>query len=78
MSHLKIDRLIMITVIVSLTFAIGIQLEGKVKELEIQLRQPFANGMTFGTVGSYEVIKGRLHYEIDPTDPANQAVVQLA
>jgi hypothetical protein len=40
-------------------------------------RQLFADGMTFGSVGSYEVIKGKLYYEIDPQHPGNTVIVDL-
>ncbi|UCH95214.1 MAG: hypothetical protein JSV88_33910 [Candidatus Aminicenantes bacterium] len=51
--------------------------QGEVKGIEILYRRLFAEGMSFGNVGSYEVIKGRLYFEIDPKDPSNAAIVDL-
>lgn len=48
-----------------------------VERVEILLREPFAGGKVFGETGAYERIKGRLHYAVDPDDPANAMVVDL-
>jgi hypothetical protein len=45
--------------------------------VEITSRKPFADGMAFGSVGSYEVMTGRLHYAVDPGKPANARIVDL-
>jgi hypothetical protein len=45
--------------------------------LQIDSREPFANGMSFGESGPYEQIEGRVHFEIDPEEPANQSIVDL-
>ncbi len=45
--------------------------------LEITSRQPFADGMTFGTVGAYERIEGTVRFAVDPTHPANAAIIDL-
>lgn len=50
---------------------------GEVERVEITVREPFAGGKLFGEAGAYERVKGRLHYAIDPTDPANQAIVDI-
>jgi len=41
------------------------------------VREPFAGGQAFGETGAYERIKGRLHYAVDPDDPANRQIVDL-
>jgi len=51
--------------------------EAAVARLEIASRAPFADGRSFGETGAYEVIRGRIHYAIDPRDPANAAIVDL-
>src|SRR5688572_21118612 len=48
-----------------------------VVRLEVHTREAFAGSMTFGTTGPYEKITGRLHYAVDPGDPANARVVDL-
>ena len=57
--------------------ALGTTAKAAVERVEIIVREPFADGHGFGTVGAYERVKGRIHYAIDPDDPANQAIVDL-
>ncbi|MBI1346011.1 hypothetical protein GC163_06955 [bacterium] len=45
---------------------------------EITDRQVVAEGQSFGERGSYERIRGRVYYELDPALPQNQAVVDLS
>jgi len=49
----------------------------EVSSFELTSRQPYAGGMSFGDVGAYEEIIGRIHYEIDPANPLNQIIVDL-
>ena len=51
--------------------------QAAVERIEVLVREPFADGHRFGDVGAYERLKGRIHYTIDPEDPANQAIVDL-
>ncbi len=53
-------------------------LAARVERVEIVERGPLAGGMAFGAVGAYERIRGRLHYAVDPADPANARIVDLA
>ena len=48
-----------------------------VERIEVLVREPLAHGQTFGEVGAYERIKGRLHYAVDPDDHANADIVDL-
>jgi hypothetical protein len=52
-------------------------LDAAVVRLEIHDRRPFAKGETFGAVGAYEAIRGRLRLEADPEDPANARIADL-
>ena len=49
----------------------------EVTRFEIERREPFADGQSFGDVGVYERIVGRVFFEIDPTLPVNQRIVDL-
>ena len=49
-----------------------------VERVEVTHQGVFADGASFGAAGPYEKLAGRLHYAIDPDDPANVAVVDLA
>ncbi len=48
-----------------------------VDRIEIFERTPFAEGKTFGNVGAYERIRGRLTFTADPNAPENQTIVDL-
>ena len=48
-----------------------------VKYIEISCQKPFAKGMSFGPVGPYEYIVGKVHFEIDPNHPKNLAVTDI-
>ncbi|MBL8628823.1 MAG: hypothetical protein JNM81_04295 [Rhodospirillaceae bacterium] len=48
-----------------------------VDRIEIFERMPFADGKTFGNVGAYERIRGRLTFTADPNAPENQTIVDL-
>ena len=48
-----------------------------VATIEIQGRAPVAGGMAFGDAGAYEKITGRLHFAVDPDDPANRPIVDI-
>ena len=52
----------------------------QVTRLEVISREPVANGQTFGAAGTYELIRGRIHGELDPRDPRNRIIqdIQLA
>jgi hypothetical protein len=49
----------------------------EVARFEIQSREPFAGGQSFGQVGAYERIVGRVYFELDPALPQNQNVIDL-
>ena len=45
--------------------------------LQIDVREPFAEGTSFGNVGGYERLSGRALFAIDPKGPAYRNVVDL-
>ena len=49
----------------------------EVTRVEITHRAPFAEGRSFGAAGAYECIRGRLHLETDPQNPANERISDL-
>ena len=51
---------------------------GEVVSLEIKDRTPFADKYQFGRTGSYEKITGRVYFAVDPDDPENRSIVDLA
>ncbi len=60
---------------VLLTAAVSARAE--VVRFEITQREPFAEGQSFGEVGPYERIIGKVYYAIDPKLPENQNIVDL-
>jgi hypothetical protein len=48
-----------------------------VTRFEIHNRQPYADGQSFGNVGEYERITGRVFFEIDPKHRGNESIVDL-
>jgi hypothetical protein len=49
----------------------------QVSTITITSRAPWAGGQSFGTVGSYEEIRGFTAGEIDPSDPRNAFITDL-
>lgn len=53
--------------------------EARVTQITIKsVQSPAYSGQSFGTVGTYEVITGLAHGELDPNDPHNQIITDLA
>ncbi|MFN8534955.1 MAG: alpha/beta hydrolase domain-containing protein [Dehalococcoidia bacterium] len=48
-----------------------------VVEFVVQRRTPYAGGQAFGEVGAYERVDGIVRFAVDPSHPANQAIVDL-
>lgn len=48
-----------------------------VATIEVLGRAPVAGGEAFGDAGPYEKITGRLHFAIDPANPANRRIVDI-
>ncbi len=46
-------------------------------QFEIIRQERFASGMEFGDVGTFELLHGIAHYEVDPKHPANSGIVDL-
>jgi len=63
----------------TLSILIGLPVVGhtEVVRFEIKSREPLAGGNSFGEVGPYERIVGRVYYELDPGLPQNRPVVDL-
>jgi Tannase and feruloyl esterase/Alpha/beta hydrolase domain len=49
----------------------------QVVRLEITSREPMNNGRAVGTAGPFELIRGKVHGEIDPKDPHNTIIQDL-
>ena len=49
----------------------------QVSRIEIDRREPFAGGQSFGEVGPYEKVVGSIWVEVDPAHPANTRITDL-
>lgn len=63
---------------VACVFLVTSPLGAEVSGVEITSRAEIADGQSFGTAGPYEEINGRLHFAIDPANPRNQVITDLA
>lgn len=68
---------LVIVFIIGLSLLTIDNLMAKVTKLEIESRSVYQNGKKFGDIGTYEQLKGRVYFEIDPMLALNQAVVDV-
>lgn len=61
-----------------LSLLLAASASAEVARIEVTRREPFAGGMSFGSAGPYEKLVGRLHYRVDPRNPANARIIDLA
>ena len=52
-------------------------LSAAVTRIEIKTREPYLEGRTFEGVGSYERLRGKAFFAVDPKHAANQTVIDL-
>ena len=52
-------------------------LNGELRSLDIFERSAFADGTLFGETGSYNVLRGVAHFEVDPRHLRNRVIVDL-
>lgn len=51
---------------------------GAVTEVHIESRTPYADGQAFGIAGTYETLRGKVRFAVDPRTAANSTIVDLA
>src|SRR5216684_3388836 len=66
----------MILVVLVLTLAPG-AIRAEVTRVEISSRQDVLGGKSFGTVGSYEKLIGKVYFAVDPNNPHNKVIADL-
>jgi Alpha/beta hydrolase domain len=59
-------------------FAAAPSLSAHVKHVEITSRTSVLDGQSFGTIGPYERITGKIYFSVSVSNPHNQAIVDLA
>jgi hypothetical protein len=63
---------------VTVLFWAGQPARAELRALEIQRREAFAGGASFGDAGPYEKLVGVARFAVDPDHPRNRAVVDLS
>ena len=61
----------------SLFLFISLPLNAAVTRIEIKSREPYLEGRVFDGVGSYERLRGKAFFAVDPQHAANQTVIDL-
>jgi alpha/beta hydrolase family protein len=51
--------------------------QARVVRVDVKSREPWAAGREFGAVGSYELLRGRVDFALDPASDANRTIVDL-
>ena len=51
--------------------------DARITHLEISKTEPAFGGQSFGDVGPYEHLTGRVTGELDPADPANSGIQDI-
>ncbi|MGY3265785.1 hypothetical protein ACVWZN_001858 [Lysobacter sp. HA35] len=57
--------------------AVAPVVRSEVVSVDIASRQPWVGGKTFGNVGAYEVLRGTVHYAIDPRASAAKDIADI-
>ena len=52
-------------------------MRAEVTRVEISNKQDVLSGKSFGTVGAYEKLVGKIYFAIDPNNPHNKIIVDL-
>jgi hypothetical protein len=59
--------------------AIAAPAEARIASIEItSVQSPTFDGVSFGATGQYEKLVGRVHGEVDPADPLNSLITDIA
>jgi hypothetical protein len=73
--------MISIRLLLALAFAFtmcGTSVRAEVTGIQIDRREAFAGGRSFGAIGPYEIVSGRVAFTVDPLSPANAGIADIA
>ena len=62
----------------ALLFQLVPEVNARVVKLRVERREAVLNGKSFGAVGPYEKLVGKVEFALDPAAPANAAIVDLS
>lgn len=75
---MKIRRLLSALVLSATLTALPAPLFGEVVRVVIDRREDVLGGRSWGSVGAYEKLVGRIYFAFDPSDPANARISDLS
>ncbi len=77
--RVTIARLALLLSTVVVALAAPSLAEARITRIEInRIESPTFDGTSFGTVGQYEKLVGRAYGEVDPSDPKNAIIADIA
>ena len=63
--------------VATLLLAAASAVSAEVVRVDVERRDDVADGRSYGHAGAYERIAGRIHYAVDPANPANRIVTDI-
>jgi hypothetical protein len=69
---------VVIALAAALLAAAPLDSRAEVVRIEVLSREPANDGRAVGTIGAFEILRGKIHGEIDPADPHNALIQDLA
>ena len=64
-------------VALTLHLALSPAVFAEVARIDVQTRGDLPGNREYGLAGAYEKLSGKIHFEIDPKDPANQIITDI-
>ena len=65
------------TIVATVLLAAVSAVSAEVVRVDVERRGDIADGRSYGTVGAYERVAGRIHFAVDPANPANRIVTDI-
>ena len=65
------------TILTMVLLAVVAAAPAEVVRVDVDRRDDIADGASYGSAGPYERLAGRIHYAVDPSNPANRIVTDI-
>jgi len=75
---MKVCRSLAVGFAAAFVAATPFDLRAEVVRIEITSREPANEGRSVGTVGEFEIVRGKIYGELDPADPHNTLIQDIA
>ena len=73
-----VSRLSFVSAVAAALFLVGGAAQAKITRIDITRRAPAFAGVSFGSAGAFEQIDGKAYGEVDPADPLNAVITDIA